>query len=152
MSARCVTLDSNVLVYAVDTRDPAKHHAAIALVTSAANVRSKLGLQAIGEFFVASTRKLRLPAKIVHPRVEDLLTTFETFSHTRIALSQAAALSASGRYFFWDAVLLASAEEAGCTVMLSEDIADGARLGSIVVRNPFGANGISDAARQVLGL
>ena len=95
-----LTLDANVLVYAADTRDPVKHRTAIELVAMAVNGRSKLGLQAIGEFFVVSTRKLRFPPTIIHGRVQDLLTTFETFSHTRTALAQAAALAASGRYFF----------------------------------------------------
>lgn len=152
MNAECITLDSNVLVYAADTRDPAKHAAAIELVAAAAKVRSKVGLQAIGEFFVVSTRKLPFPAPVIHRRVEDLLVAFETFSHTQTALSQAAALAASGRYFFWDAVLLASAEEAGCTLMLSEDMADGAKLGRIAVSNPFRPDGLSEAARRALGL
>lgn len=152
MNADCVTLDSNILVYAVDTRDPAKHAVAIELVAAAAKVRSKVALQALGEFFVVCTRKLRFPAPIIHRRVEDLLTAFETFSHTQAALSQAAALAASGRYFFWDAVLLASAEEAGCTLMLSEDMADGARLGKIAVSNPFRPEGLSEVARRALGL
>lgn len=147
-----LTLDANVLVYAADTRDPIKHRAAIELVAMAVNVRSTLGLQAIGEFFVVSTRKLRFPPRIIHERVQDLLATFETFSHTGTALAQAAALAALGRYFFWDAVLISSAEEAGCTLMLSEDMADGSKLGNLVVRNPFGPNGLSDAAKEALRL
>lgn len=152
MSAECVTFDSNVLVYAADTRDPVKHAAAIETIAAAARVRAKLGLQAVGEFFVVCTRKLRLPAATMQARAENLLATFETFAHTPAALSHAAALAAQGRYFFWDAVLLASAEHAGCTVLLSEDMADGAAFGNIAVRNPFGPAGLSDAARQALRL
>jgi predicted nucleic acid-binding protein len=40
----------------------------------------------------------------------------------------------SGRF---DALLLATASQAGCCNSLSEDMHDGARLGGIVVRNPF---------------
>lgn len=152
MSAECVTLDTNILVYALDTRDPAKHYMAIDLVAAAASVRSKVGLQALGELYVVATRKLRLPANIVHERVGNLLTAFETFSPTRTALRHASALAASGRYFFWDAVLLASAEEAGCTLILSEDMADGAKLGRITIHHPFASNGLSDKARRALEL
>jgi predicted nucleic acid-binding protein len=49
-------------------------------------------------------------------------------------------------------VLLASAAEAGCTIILSEDMADGARFGSIVVANPFARDGAPAAAKAVLGL
>ena len=36
--------------------------------------------------------------------------------------------------------------------MLSEDMADGCKLGNLVVRNPFGPAGLSDAAKDALGL
>jgi predicted nucleic acid-binding protein len=62
----------------------------------------------------------------------------------------AAREAAAGRFSYWDAVLLASAATVGCTTMLSEDMADGARLGGITVRNPFGPNGLSAAAAAAL--
>jgi predicted nucleic acid-binding protein len=147
-----LTLDSNILVYAVDARDALKRDAAIAIVASAARVPSKLGLQVCGEFFVASTWKIHVPAKVAHQRVEYLLATFETFHQTPAAVGYAIAESTRGPFSYWDAVLLASAEEAGCTLMLSEDVADGSGLGSLVVRNPFGPSGLSAAAKEALGL
>jgi len=57
-----------------------------------------------------------------------------------------------GRFSYWDAMLLACAEEAGCTLVLSEDTGDGARLGNVVIRNPFAGSDLSDAAKRVLGL
>jgi predicted nucleic acid-binding protein len=147
-----ITLDANVLVYAVDTRDHAKHQAAIEIVAAAAAVPSKLGLQVIGEFFVASTRKVRTRVDVAHERVRYLLDTFEVFPHTRAGIAHAAAEAAAGHLSYWDAVLLASAEEAGCTAILSEDMADGSRLGELSVHNPFGLRGISDAAKRLLQL
>jgi predicted nucleic acid-binding protein len=47
-------------------------------------------------------------------------------------------------------VLLTSASEAGCSTLLSEDMKDGARLGAITVRNPFGPTGLSAAAAAAL--
>ena len=152
MSAERLTLDANVLVYAVDTREPSKQAAAIEIIVAAARMRSKLGLQAIGEFYVASTRKVKVTPAVARRRVEYLLSTFEVFQHTRASIAEAAAQAAARRYFFWDAVLLASADEAGCTVMLSEDMHDGAKFGNIVVRNPFGPNGLSDAAKKALSI
>ncbi len=38
---------------------------------------------------------------------------------------------------FFDALLVACAESAGCDILFSEDMADGAKYGSITVRNPF---------------
>jgi predicted nucleic acid-binding protein len=147
-----LTLDSNILVYAVDARDRVKQQAAITIVSSTSKVPSKFGLQVLGEFFVASTRKIRVPAEVARQRIEYLLATFETFHQTPSAVGRAIAENSRGRFSYWDAVLLASAEEAGCTVMLSEDMGDGTKFGNLVVRNPFGPNGLSDAAKDALSL
>lgn len=48
--------------------------------------------------------------------------------------------------------MLASAEEAGCTLCYSEDMADGARLGAVTVRNPFGPRGLNEEAHAYLGM
>ncbi len=93
-----------------------------------------------------------MPREIARERVEYLLSTFEVFPYTRGSLAQAVTPAVLGRYFYWDAVLLALAEEAGCTVMLSEHTADGTKFGRIIERNPFGPQGLSDAARQAHGL
>ena len=37
----------------------------------------------------------------------------------------------------WDALILRAAEVAGCRRVPSEDLADGATYGSVVVENPF---------------
>jgi predicted nucleic acid-binding protein len=38
---------------------------------------------------------------------------------------------------FWDALLLASANAAGCAIFLSEDLNDGQTYGAVKVVNPF---------------
>ena len=147
-----ITLDANILVYAADTRDLKKHRAAVDILAAASSVSCTLGLQAIGEFYVVCTRKLGIPRGIVQEQVQNLLSTFNVFQHTRAAISKAAILAGQGRFFFWDAVLLSSAEEAGCLAMLSEDMADGGKFGGLTVHNPFARGGMSDAARRLLQL
>ncbi len=151
MSANRITLDTNILVYAIDAREPAKQRQAIEIIEAASRIACPLGLQCIGEFYVAATRKIGLRPTDAQRRVAELLQTFETFPHSQDAMLLASQEAALGRFQFWDAVLLASASQAGCEVCLSEDMQDGARLENIVVRNPFGRNGISVAARTVLG-
>jgi predicted nucleic acid-binding protein len=55
-----------------------------------------------------------------------------------------------GRFGYWDALLLASANEAGCAVCFSEDMADGTRLGAVEVIAPFGPGGLSEHALAIL--
>jgi len=151
MTGERFTLDTNILVYSADARDPGKQAIAAELVSASAERDCPLALQAIGEFHVAAVRKFKLSAADARTRSLSLMTVFETFAHSANAIRAALAESAARRFAFWDAVLLASAAEAGCVAMLSEDMSDGARLGSIVVRNPFGTDGLSQAARELLG-
>jgi predicted nucleic acid-binding protein len=152
MSAKRFCLDSNVLVYAFDFRDPAKQAVAEQLVRDAALCDCTVGLQSIGEFYTACIKpknKLLSPANAAREAML-LLALFPTFPATANAHRIAAREAAAGRLSYWDAVLLASAAEAGCVLLLSEDMADGARLGPITVRNPFGPGGLSPAATAAL--
>jgi predicted nucleic acid-binding protein len=146
MSARRFSIDSNVLVYFYDPRDPHKQALAQQIVVAAAGLDCMLGLQTVGEFYTVTSRKKVLSAALAGAEALNFLATFPSFQASadchRIAVREAAA----GRFSYWDAVLLASAAEAGCTLLLSEDMKDGATLGGITVRNPFGAKGLSAAA------
>jgi predicted nucleic acid-binding protein len=151
MSAERFTLDTNILVYAIDAREGAKRGLAQDIVAAAARLNCPLALQAIGEFHVASATKLKLGAKDAAVRARQLMAGFETFGHSASAFRAAFDEVPKGRFSFWDSVLLASAAEAGCTVILSEDMADGSRFGSIAVLNPFGPDALTPGANALLG-
>jgi predicted nucleic acid-binding protein len=150
MSVDLFSLDSNLLIYFHDPRDLRKQSLAQHIVTTAVTRNCTLGLQAAGEFYRATTHKKILTPADAGIAVVSFLSAFSTFPATvnahRIAVREAVA----GRFSYWDAVLLVSADEAGCKTMLSEDMADGARLGNITVRNPFGPAGLSAAATTAL--
>ncbi|MEI9990881.1 MAG: PIN domain-containing protein [Rhizomicrobium sp.] len=150
MSARRFSLDSNLLVYFHDPRDPRKQAVAQRIVVDAASRDCMLGLQAMGEFFTAATRKKILMHADAGRAALTYLSTFATFAATEDAHRIAAREAMAGRFSYWDAVLLASAAEAGCATLLSEDMKDGAKLGAITVRHPFGPAGLSAAATAAL--
>lgn len=151
MSAERFTLDTNILVYSYDARAGAKRDQSVAIIAAAAMVDCPLALQAIGEFYAAATAKLKLTSKDAAMRARQLMASFETFAHSATAMRAALEEASRGRFSLWDSVLLASAAEAGCTTILSEDMHEGARFGSIAVLNPFGPDGLSPAARTLLG-
>jgi predicted nucleic acid-binding protein len=69
------------------------------------------------------------------------------------AVQVALADAAAGRASYWDALLVATAAEAGCTIILTEDMSDGAILGGLRIHNPFAAaGGLTDVARRLLAL
>lgn len=55
-----------------------------------------------------------------------------------------------GRFSFWDAMLLAAAEAAGCTAIISVDMAPGATLGRIRVVPAFAGDAVSPEALALL--
>lgn len=152
MSAKRITLDANVLVYAFDAANAHKRSLAQEIVAAAARIDCPLPLQAIGEFFSATVRRKILSPADARTEANRFLDVFENFPDNEAAHRAAADAVAKGRYSYWDAVMLSAAASQGCDTILSEDMHDGGKLGNITVRNPFGAKGLTNAAREALGL
>jgi predicted nucleic acid-binding protein len=147
-----VTPDTNVLLYQLDLRDPTKFRAAGTLVDALRVLHSPVGLQVCGEFYRGATRRFGVAPWTAAQAARNLMVSFPVFRASAATTGRALAAAASGLFSFWDANLLAAAEEAGCTHILSEDMADGARLGRIEVVAPFEPGGISSRARALLSL
>jgi predicted nucleic acid-binding protein len=150
MSANRFSLDSNILIYAFDFRDALKQSVAEQIVRQAAGRDCMLGLQTVGEFYTVSTRKKILPRADAGREALNYLAVFPTFPASIAAHRSAANAAPAGRFSYWDAVLVASAIEAGCTLFLSEDMHDGMTVGPLTIRNPFGPSGLSAAATAAL--
>jgi predicted nucleic acid-binding protein len=144
------TIDTNVFVYMLDSRDARKHSAALELVERLRGLDCAVSLQACGELYAALTRRLRRAAWEAAQAARNLLTAFPVFGASRSAVERALAEASAGRFGYWDALLLASANEAGCGACFSEDMSDGTKLGTVEVVAPFGPAGISDRARAIL--
>ena len=136
MSAE-VFLDTNVLVYAVDT----------ATATSRKRTRGRdliregnfgVSGQVLQEFYVVTTRKLAkpLPPGVAARWVARLSTA--AFVPTDASLVKAAIeASIRWRISYWDAAIVAAAEALGARTLYSEDLSHGQVYGSVTVRNPF---------------
>jgi predicted nucleic acid-binding protein len=144
-------LDTNILVYLVDGRDPARQARAREVVErSVPTGRCVLSVQSLGEFFVVAVRKgLATPAS-AQQAVDDLTVAFAIASPTAADAKLAAAAAVAGRFAYWGALLLATLERAGCTTVLSEDMGDGGTLGGVTVRNPFAGDRLPDAVDRLL--
>jgi len=150
---RRFTLDSNVLVYVVDGRAGAKHEVARRIIPAAARRDCWLTLQAVSEFYAAVSRKRIVPDALAAERAVDWLTAFRCVPVSEQAIRTALPLAVAGRASYWDALLVATAAEAGCAVVLTEDMADGAILGGVRIHNPFTAAGeLTDLTRQLLDI
>lgn len=145
-----VTLDTNIFVYAIDEAEPEKSVVASDIASRLQRAGAPIALQVCGEFFVAASRRSGRAPWEVAQSARNLLAAFPSFRTSRAAVERALAEAAAGRFSYWDAVLLASADEAGCTAILTEDMADGVRLGGVEVIHPFAGGSLSERAEAAL--
>ena len=147
------TLDSNLLVYSVDLDAGARHEAALSIVDEAPDADCWLTLQSLSEFYAAVTRKRIMPPAAAAAQVEDWLAIFRLVAITTNAIRAALANAAAGRASYWDALLVATAAEAGCKLVLSEDMTNRSMLGGVEIHNPFArGGGLTARAQELLGL
>jgi predicted nucleic acid-binding protein len=129
--------DTNILVYADDKAAPAKQRRAIELVALHRRAGTGvLSLQVLQEYFVTVTRKLRVDAQIARRKVE-LLAEFDVVAPDLDDILAAIDLHRLLGFSFWDALVLRTAKEAACTVLLSEDVQPGRTIDGVQIVNPF---------------
>ncbi|OFX25443.1 MAG: hypothetical protein A2V77_15300 [Anaeromyxobacter sp. RBG_16_69_14] len=137
MSARSF-LDTNVLLYADDKDSPAaKQRRALELV--AEHRRAGTGvvsLQVLQEYFVSATKKLHLDADVARRKVE-ILAEFDVATPDLADILAAIDLHRLHGFSFWDALILRTAKQSGCAVLLSEDMQDGREVDGVRIVNPF---------------
>lgn len=135
-------IDSNVLIYSYDSAEPEKQHVAQQLIAGLmANGNGALSVQVLGEFFVSVTRRIRNPLSIEQADAAvDLISSLPKIAVIEIDLAMVLrAIATHGRYgtTYWDSLIIAAAERAGCTRILSEDMNPGQSYHGIVAVNPF---------------
>jgi predicted nucleic acid-binding protein len=136
-----VAVDTNILVYAVglghSRQDKAKVPIAFELwdflVDHAVPV---LSTQVLGELFsvLVRRRKDRTHGQRV---VEAFMKSSVVVGSDSPSMHLALDLAVTAKLQFWDALILATATAAGCTLFLSEDLQDGFAFRGMTVVNPF---------------
>jgi predicted nucleic acid-binding protein len=129
--------DTNILVYADDRAAPVKQRRVVELVALHRRAGTGvLSLQVLQEYFVTVTRKLRVDAQIARRKVE-LLAEFDVVAPDLDDILAAIDLHRLLGFSFWDALVLRTAKEAACTVLLSEDLQPGRTIDGVQIVNPF---------------
>jgi predicted nucleic acid-binding protein len=141
MSGDKVFVDTNILVYAYDISAGIRHETAKKLLAGLWN--SGLGVistQVLQEFYVTVTRKL---PKAIDPQIAKEIATdlleWEVVTIEGPMILYAIELNQKHSFSFWDSLIIAAAEKAGCSCMLSEDLSSGRTIGKIKIKNPFGS-------------
>jgi predicted nucleic acid-binding protein len=144
------SLDTNILVYAADLAAGERHNRALDIIDRAVRRNCVLTLQALAEFFHVTTRKRIVARAEAAAQLRDWTTEFTTISADTAALWTALEFTVGGRFGWWDALLLATAERHGCGIVLSEDMQDGARFGGVTVVDPFVGDDLPETVASLL--
>jgi len=133
-----IALDSNVILYALDIDDARRRDRATGIMAALPLGSVVLPAQVLGEVLKVlvggKVRWDRARARDTIGRLHDLYEVRET---TATAMMAAADLVAEHQLQVWDAVILAVAAEAGCGLLLSEDMHHGFRWRGVTVVSPF---------------
>ena len=132
-------VDSNVLVYWRDAREPGKQARATEwLELLWREQRGRISVQVLSEFYSVMSRKL---AGHVSPDEawRDVLSFFawEPQPIDVELLRKARDVQIRHQLNWWDAQIVAAAQIQGCALLLTEDLQDRAEYGGVVVQNPF---------------
>ncbi len=130
-------LDTNVLIYALDSSSTTKQKRAAELISSLAiRGQGAISTQVLIEFCAVATKKLSFSQS----RVETVVRGFSAWSLAMLTpddLIAALRLQESARIFWWDSLILASALKLRADILWTEDLQHGRRFGALEVRNPF---------------
>lgn len=128
-------VDTNVFMYAVDDAEPIKQRIAQDLLAS---IDPVVSTQVVGEFFVAATRTLAAGRRTEDVRVRAArLLDLEVLAIDGDLVAQALEGALAWDLSYWGALIVCTAQAAGCTRLLTEDLADGRTYGSVSIENPF---------------
>jgi len=129
-------IDTNILIYAHDSTAGKKHEVSRDLIARLFESRTgAVSTQILAEFY-SVCRKLPLGTERAEQIIADLGSwTVHSLLHSD--LIAASTLHRRHQVAWWDALVVVSAQQLGCTTLWTEDLSDGQRFGGLTIRNPF---------------
>lgn len=114
--------DTNILVQTDDADAPDKRERVLRLWQDHRIAgRAVIPVQVLKEYYVASTRKLGVDPRIAVEKLE-LFGRADVVRDGGEDVVRAARLTLEHRLSFWDAIIVAAAASARCTLLYSEDL------------------------------
>ena len=135
-------IDTNILVYAYDSRDLQKQERAQAILKRCIEAETAvLSAQVLSEFFTVVTRRIPNPLSI--REAEDALNLISVLPVIEIDLwlvRRAIGIHRDYGITYWDSLIVAAAERAECVQVFSEDFNAGQVYNDVVAVNPFSSS------------
>jgi predicted nucleic acid-binding protein len=138
-----ILIDTNLLVYVYDRRDPVRQAAAQSVVRMLVKTGiGRLTAQCLSEFYSAVTRRKQdrdpiLSAYDAARETEKLARALATFPVTQAMVLEALRGVRQHGFHFWDAQIWAGARQHHIPTIFSEDRASGALIEGVRYENPL---------------
>lgn len=134
-----VGLDTNVLAYAEGTNGAEMKESALRLILTLPPDSIVLPVQTLGELFNVLVLKAKRPATNARAAILGWRDAYPVIDTSSAVMLNAADLATDHNLRIWDAVVLSASAEAGCRLLLSEDLQEGFTWRGVTVTNPFAA-------------
>lgn len=133
-------LDSNVFVYLFDETDDRKRTIADGIVQSGLQSHSAtISFQVVQETLNVLTRKLpdSMASEDARLFLQNILTPLWKVFPTPALYQRAIDVQGRYRFSFYDSLIVASALDAGCETLYTEDLQHGQCIEGLTIENPF---------------
>jgi predicted nucleic acid-binding protein len=132
-----IFIDTNVIVYANDSRDVLKQKKAIRLIKEIMQRgNGAISTQVLQEYAFVALNKLKQSRDVII-RQTNLLESLEVINQTADQIRRAIEVAHIYQIGFWDACIISNAEYGNCSQIYSEDLNPGQFYSGIQIKNPF---------------
>ena len=125
--------DTTILIYTISLGDPR------ALIAEKLLARGGyISVQVLNEFASVGRRKLNMSWKEISDALAAARALCEPVAPISLKTHETALeIAAHFGYRIYDAMIVAAALEANCTILYTEDLQNGQKIGALTIRNPF---------------
>ena len=132
-----VFVDSNIFLYTLDGSDKVRREKAKALLAKLSETnRIVISTQVLNEVYAVATRKLGVEV-VMAKRFVRQLYDFDVIVVTQEVIDAAMDCSILHQLNYWDALMVAAAELARCSVLWTENMNAGEVLRGVRIVNPL---------------
>jgi predicted nucleic acid-binding protein len=133
-------LDTNVFIYSFDRSAPEKSRRATQLIKKALTTgKGVVSYQVVQEFFNVALRRFAQPmsAEEAEQYLKTVFLPLLRIHSSQVLYLDALDLATRHRIPWYDSLIVASALQAQCALLLSEDFQHGRKFADLQIANPF---------------
>jgi len=127
-----VFLDTNIALYSL-SNDERKAETVDCLLSK----RPFISVQVVNEFINVGLRKLGFSREEIYALAVDLMKASRVVSLTEETVFSAMRIATRYKFSHWDSLIVATAIQAQCNILHSEDLQHGQKIEGLTILNPF---------------